>query len=255
VEFVKDFADALCIDKFHLSGNSMGCNNTVQFTQAFPERILSFALIAGGVGDLVDPAKRVDGKDSKYSANPGYVRPDWNETEESMRVLMEGIIYKKGVIWPELITMRNEAGLRQKESLEARQRAAIDLANDSNYQQKLSTKNRFNKLTVPGIYLYGKQDVLIPVENGFMQEDVGFNNIQFFYPDECGHQGQSDQPEMFNQAFLEFFKYGKVSKETAEWAGVSDRRPVSADHVDLNGNIVPQEVVALKGDLAVVAVA
>ena len=89
---------------------------------------------------------------------------------------------------------------------------------------------------------------MIPLENGFQQEDVGFDNIQFFYPDECGHQGQSDQPEMFNQAIFEFFKFGKVSKETADWAGVSDRVPVKPDLVDLQGNVVPKDAIALKGE-------
>jgi len=31
--------------------------------------------------------------------------------------------------------------------------------------------------------------------------------------------------EMFNQVFLEFFRDGKVSRKTADWAGVSKRRP------------------------------
>ena len=65
--------------------------------------------------------------------------------------------------------------------------------------------------------------MLIPVENGFKQEDT-LPNIQFFYPDECGHQGQTDQPDMFNQVFLEFFRDGKVSWTTAQGAGISDRR-------------------------------
>ena len=249
VQFIEDFMDALCIDKAHMSGNSMGCTNTVQFTQAHPERVLSFALIAGGVGDLVDPARRVAGKDGKFTPNPAYSRPEWDGTEESMRVLMEGIIYKKGVIWPELITMRNDAGLRQRESYDSQVAARERLVADPNLAQRMSTKNRFNKMTIPGIYLFGKQDVLSPVENGFMQEDVGFDNIQFFYPDECGHQGQSDQPEMFNQTLLEFFKCGKVSKQTAEWAGVSDRIPVKPDLVDLAGDVVPAGIVALKGEL------
>jgi hypothetical protein len=30
---------------------------------------------------------------------------------------------------------------------------------------------------------------------------------------------------MFNEVFLEFFRDGKVSRKTADWAGVSDRRP------------------------------
>jgi 2-hydroxy-6-oxonona-2,4-dienedioate hydrolase len=83
------------------------------------------------------------------------------------------------------------------------------------------------------IYLYGLQDVLIPVENGFAfaQED-SVPNIQFFYPDQCGHQGQTDQPETFNQAALEFFKFGKVSWATARSAGVSLRRPINPDLVE-----------------------
>jgi len=232
VQFVIDFADALCIDKFHVAGNSMGCTNTVQTVMHHTDRILSFGLIAGSVGDLVDPARRVDGKDSKFSANPSYVRPDYDFTEASMRTLMEGIIYAQSAIWPELITMRNNAAIHQKASFEANAKSREGLLTNPNLSTRMSTKDRFNNLTIPGIYLYGKQDVLIPVENGFMQEDVGFDNIQFFYPDECGHQGQTDQPEMFNQAFLEFFRDGKVSRKTADWAGVSNRRPENVNLVE-----------------------
>ena len=67
-------------------------------------------------------------------------------------------------------------------------------------------------------------DVLLPVQFGFAQEDL-LPAVQFFYPEECGHQGQTDQPEMFNQVFLEFFRDGKVSTKTAGWAGISTRRP------------------------------
>ena len=35
------------------------------------------------------------------------------------------------------------------------------------------------------------------------------------------------QPEMFNQAFLEFFRDGKVSWKTAWWSGVSLRKPIN----------------------------
>ncbi|MBM3939834.1 MAG: alpha/beta hydrolase [SAR202 cluster bacterium] len=224
VEFVKEFADALCIDKFHLAGNSMGCTNTVHFVVRYPERVLSFALIAGGVGDLVDPAKRVAPKDGKFTPNPNYVRPPFDGTEESMRMLMAGIIYNAGAVWPELVTMRTQAAHRQKDSYDVLQKARENFEKDANLKQLLTTKGRLDKLTIPGIYLYGKQDVLIPVENGFQQEDV-LPNVQFFYPDECGHQGQTDQPEMFNQVFLEFFRDGKVSRKTADWAGVSKRRP------------------------------
>jgi pimeloyl-ACP methyl ester carboxylesterase len=250
IEFVKEFADALCLDKFHLSGNSMGCGNSVQFIQRYPERVISFALIAGGWADLADPAKRITGKDGKFTPNPSYNRPPWDGTEQSMRELMEGIIFKQGVIWPELIKMRNDAALRQKESFEALSAGRENVINDPNLRQKTTGKGRFDSMTLPGINLYGKQDVLSPVENGFAQDEMGLKNIQCFFPDQCGHQGQSDQPEMFQQVFLEWFRYGKVSKETAEWAGASDRTPVKATHIDLEGNVVPKDVIAIKGEIS-----
>jgi hypothetical protein len=72
------------------------------------------------------------------------------------------------------------------------------------------------------------------VENGFGIEHY-LPDVQFFYPDECGHQGQTDQPEMFNQVFLEFFRDGRVARKTADWAGVSGRRPESASLVEQPG--------------------
>jgi pimeloyl-ACP methyl ester carboxylesterase len=227
VEFVRMFADALCLDKFHLSGNSAGCIISADFVVTYPERVLSVAFIAGFIGDI-DDRPRIEGRNSKFSANPGYERMVFDGTEDSMRNLMAGIIYEAGAIWPELITMRTIAANNQRRAREA---AGLPLfqvqqERDANLAANLSTRNRLDRLTVPMIYMYGLQDVLIPVENGFNQEDAA-DNVQFFYPDECGHQGQTDQPEMFNQTFLEFFRDGKVSWETAQWAGVSRRRPIN----------------------------
>jgi 2-hydroxy-6-oxonona-2,4-dienedioate hydrolase len=247
IQFIDDFATALGLDSFHISGNSMGCGNTVQYVTNHPERVISFAMIAtGSMFDLEDPAKKVERKDGKFTPNPNYEREPFDGSEKSMRELMEGIIYKPTAIWPELITMRTLAAARQKEAQKAYRAGSERVANDINLSQKLLIKGRFDVLTIPAIYLYGKQDVLSPVENAFQQEDA-LPNIQMFYPDQCGHQGQTDQPEIFNQTFLEFFKYGKVSKETAEWAGVSDRRPIHPHLVDLDGSVVPQEVINLKG--------
>ena len=148
-----------------------------------------------------------------------------------MRVLMAGIIYKASAVWPELVTMRNTAALNQRESQAARREANERLAKDPNYQQWADITTRLPQLTIPAVYLYGKQDVLSPVENGYIQEDL-MPHIQVFYPDECGHQGQTDQPEMFNQVFLEFFRDGKVSAKTAEWANVSRRRAINPDRVE-----------------------
>src|SRR6185369_11769285 len=120
---------------------------------------------------------------------------------------------------------------RQADSTAARNARNRELATDPSYQQWLKVKTRLPEVNIPGIYLYGMNDVLSPVENAFNQEDR-LPNIQVFYPDECGHQGQTDQPEMFNQVALEFFRDGKVSWKTAEWAGVSRRRAINPRYVE-----------------------
>ena len=51
VQFLRDFADALCLDEFFLGGNSMGCIVSLHFVVAHPERVTAFAVIAGGIGD------------------------------------------------------------------------------------------------------------------------------------------------------------------------------------------------------------
>ena len=44
VQFINDFADALCLDEFHLAGNSMGCVNAIHYLLAYPKRVKSFAV-------------------------------------------------------------------------------------------------------------------------------------------------------------------------------------------------------------------
>jgi pimeloyl-ACP methyl ester carboxylesterase len=227
VDFVHEFATALCLDRFHLAGNSMGCINTVNYTVAHPERVEKFALIAGDVGNAVPVEQR---------PKPSLPMTQWDGTRQGMRSLMEAIIHANEVITDDLIEMRFRAATAQKESHAQFWPGLLQFLGilpwqDTNVAARLSTKGRITELDIPAIYLYGRQDVLTPVEWGYIQEQH-LPRIQFFYPDETGHQGQTDQPELFNQVFLEFFRDGKVSKETALRAGVSERRPTISSLVD-----------------------
>ena len=97
--------------------------------------------------------------------------------------------------------------------------------------QAINLKGRLDRITIPTIFLWGRQDVIAPIEMAYELEAV-LPNMQFFFPDNCGHQGQTDQPDMFNQIFLEFFRDGKVSRKTADWAGVSGNRSEIASLVE-----------------------
>ena len=232
VQFVNDFADALGLERFHISGNSMGCQHTFTFVINNPERVISFTGIAtGGLADVTEGMKSTPRSEGKFTPNRAYEGIPFDGSEKSMSDLMTGIIYKAEAVWPELVTMRTKSAHRQADATAARNAALVELRENPNWLQWTRPADRLPKLTIPALYLYGMNDVLNPVESAFNQEDR-LPNMQVFYPNECGHQGQTDQPEMFNQVFLEFFRDGKVSWKTAEWAGVSRRRAINADLVE-----------------------
>jgi 2-hydroxy-6-oxonona-2,4-dienedioate hydrolase len=223
VDFVHEFVTALCLDRFHISGNSMGCSNAVNYITAHPGLIISYALIAGGIGDIV-PMEVMRARDTR-SADERPSIQQFDGTPESMRSMMAAIILDPSKITDDLVTMRAAAANRHRDQYSRRMANVMNPNRDPNLAARMSTKGRFDKLTIPGIYLYGTKDVLIPhTASGYPQEDA-LSEVQFFYPEDTGHQGQTDQPDLFNQVFLEFFRDGKVSWESAQRAGVSTRRP------------------------------
>jgi len=223
-EFVGDFVDALCLDQFFLSGNSNGAQTAVYYAINHPERIIRMPLIAtGGFSQNmgIDPSK----------LKKAVEIPRFDGTEESMQVLMNSIIYRKETVSKELLTMRTLSGNKQKDSLTAAQSFMREHATDPNYQQQINLKGRLDKLSIPIVYVFGQQDTFAVTENGYLQEEA-LPNFQFFYPDQCGHQAQTDQTDLVNQLFLEFIRDGKVSRKTAEAANVSKRRPEHPELVE-----------------------
>lgn len=221
VDFIDMFAEALCLDSFHIAGNSFGCMNAVNYTVAHPDRVKSFALIAGDVGDVV-PEHLVPPKGSFHLTA-------YDGTREGMRRMMLAIIHRGEAVTDDLVEMRYRSAMLRLQAhqqfwptlLQYRHVAAWT---DQNRAARLVTKGRLDRLDIPGIYLYGRQDILTPVEWGYVQEDH-LPNVQFFYPDDCGHQGQTDRPDIFNPVFLHFFRDGAIDGALADLAGVSDRRP------------------------------
>ncbi len=232
-DFVHDFANAVCIDQFHISGNSMGCSNAVNYVTAHPERILSYALIAGGVGDIVD------GTDDGRRSPPAGGAPEHPAVRRHARLDAHDDGSDHLPAAARSATTSSRCAPRQRTAPRCLHEADADDDGrerprwdpNVNRAARMSTKGRFDKMTIPGIYLYGRQDVLSPVENGYLQEDVLPEHPVLLPGRDCGHQGQTDQPDMFNQVFLEFFRDGKVSWETAQTAGISDRRPPNPDLV------------------------
>ncbi len=216
-EYVRDLADALGWDRFSIGGNSQGAQTAAYFTVQNPERVERLALIAcGGFNPTfdIDPSQLV----------PGVPFPQWDGTEESMRSMLTTIVFRTEALSDDLVRMRNESALAQRESLAAASAWNARAIADPQIGQAHRLLGHLDRLTIPIVYLYGRQDVLSPVENAYLQEDL-LPNVQFLYPDQCGHQAQTDQPELLNAAFAEFFAEGSLTRATADRAGISTRRP------------------------------
>lgn len=215
INFLERFAEALCLDTFFLSGNSMGCANTAHYVVRHPHRVEKFILIAGPVGDVC-PFPTMD----RLKIPVG-----WDGSRETMTKMMGSIIHKQEHITDDLLDMRMAAADRHKDGWIAWQKAFLFGELPQDVERALSTRGRLDTLDIPGICLYGKNDVILPTEDlGHKAEDA-LPNVQFFYPDDCGHQGQTDQPDLFADVFVEFLREGVVSRKTADRAGVSTRRP------------------------------
>jgi pimeloyl-ACP methyl ester carboxylesterase len=219
LEFLEQFVDALCLDSFHLTGNSLGCINAIYFLVNNPHRVRNFAVIAGGFGDAAPVSRR--------TANPGKnARDGWDGSLEDMRRMMRLILNHDEAITEDVLAMRVLAGARQRESFQTFWEAqdTPEFPKDPKLQAIVATKGRLEKVQIPGVYIFGAADRIYPVETGHDQEDQ-LPTIQFFYPEDCGHQAQTDRPDLVNPLLLEFFRDGIVSAATAKAAGVSDRRP------------------------------
>ncbi|QEW01253.1 alpha/beta hydrolase [Microbacterium caowuchunii] len=223
VDFVIQFADAVGAETFRLGGNSQGAQTAAYVAVNHPERVTHLAMIAtSGLNEALDvPAEDVVA---------GIPLPRWDGSLEGMRTMMMSIIHRKVAVTDEVLAMRAADAEQQRESFAAAAAWNRTVWADPNRRQLMRLRGRLDQLTIPIIYLYGRQDVLGPVQNGFLQEDR-LPNVQFFYPDDCGHQGQTDQPEIFGAVFTEFFRDARVTADTAARAGVSDRRPVLKERV------------------------
>ena len=220
-DFVHDFANAVCLDRFHLSGNSQGSSVSAQYVCEHPERVISLAFVASfslmsqlGLDD--------DGKARERF--PAAWNPDpWDGTKETIGKNLLAVAYDKSSIPDDLVEMRFRIAQKQMKSMSTATEFNNNIHKNPRYAQRIRLKGRLDKLDIPAIFMWGKDDVMAPVEAGYEQEKI-LKNFQFYYPDRCGHSGQNDRPDLFNKVFAEFFKTGKVSAELGKEAGVSQGR-------------------------------
>lgn len=199
-----DFVDALCLDKVHMMGNSMGAYGVARYAVDHPERMKKMVLVASGsIASSFGLNHRLSkGQEAMKKCNE-------EPTRENMRAVLEGLVKHTENITDELVDNRlavaTSPGAQDAQRSHAKYRARMK--NDPNLMQQYSLKYRLPELTIPTMMIWGKLDTFAPLEDlGYPLRDMLPNLKSFHVFEDSAHQVQNDEVEKFNQVVPEFFR-------------------------------------------------
>jgi pimeloyl-ACP methyl ester carboxylesterase len=191
VTHLEDFVDALCIDKFTLTGNSQGAWAAAQYAAIHPDRVEKLVLVSSltisngmGVKQADTPA---------LTALQGY-----DGTREGMRKLLEAIVIDKAKITDALIDRRQASATRPGaiEAGKAFARNTGALRNSPLLAKQMDLREMLPLVTkhVPTIFIWGEADTFALPETGRALEKL-LPDAKFHWVPAAGHQVQTDKPK------------------------------------------------------------
>jgi pimeloyl-ACP methyl ester carboxylesterase len=200
VDHIRDFIEALCLERVNLVGNSQGAYVAVKYALDHPNRVrklflIGSATIARFMG-LTPPMTEGMKKLLAYDGTP-----------QALRAFLEEIVLDKSTITDALIESRQKVvhlpgAVEARNAFEAANRG---IASDRVLRDELDLRNKLPKLKIPTLFIWGVQDRFAPVELGYELQKL-LPNITFEFLKGAGHQCQTDAPELVNQMVINFFK-------------------------------------------------
>ena len=200
VDHIRDFVDALCLEKINLVGNSQGAYVAAKYTLDHPDRVKKLLLIGSAT------IARFMGLNPPMTEGMKKLLA-YNGTPEALRAFLEEIVLDKSTITDELIESRQRVVHRPGagEARNAFEAANRNVPNDPSLREELDLRNKLPRLTVPTLFTWGVQDRFAPVELGYELQKL-LPNMKFQFLKEAGHQCQTDAPGVVNQLVIDFFK-------------------------------------------------
>lgn len=197
-QFLKDFMNALIIERASLIGCSMGGGVALQFALTFPEKLEKLVLISTiGLGKETALIFRlvafpVIGELLTHSSRTGVTRS-----------------FKQVMYDPTLITEELVENTYQMSVLPGAKRALLSAVRTNAKYFGLSSNNSnpiVNKLTTiaaPTLIIWGQQDRIIPVSHAYVATK-NLPNARLHIFERCGHWPSLEYSEEFNNRVLEF---------------------------------------------------
>ena len=191
VDHALAFADALCLDRMTIMGNSQGAWCAARLAIQNPDRIDNVILLSSG--SISTAMGRSTPPSEGMKLLEGY-----NGTREGMKGLLQGLVFNADKVTDALIDRRQAAATRPGametfdesfKSIRAIRNSPIMAANyDMRVTLPLLSQN------IPTIFIWGHNDIFAVPDTGKALEQM-LPDIKFHWLDSAGHQAQTDQPE------------------------------------------------------------
>lgn len=192
VDHAADFADALCLDRFTIMGNSQGGWCAARYAMTHPDRVdnavlLSSITIATAMGLKAPPSEGHKLLRAYDGTRPAMVR------------LMQGLAARPEVITDALVDLRQAAATRPgaMAAFSASEKSIAAIRSNpplaANYDMRTSLPALAK--VIPTVFLWGESDIFAVPALGRELEAL-LPEVKFHWVKNAGHQVQTDQPEI-----------------------------------------------------------
>jgi pimeloyl-ACP methyl ester carboxylesterase len=197
---IREFVDALCLDKFTILGNSQGAFAALRYAMFHPDRAEKLVMVSSltiaqsmGLSQEATPAMK---------ALMGY-----DGTPEAMRAMLEGLVMDKAKVTDELVARRQASATRPgaMEAMDRYLKATGGLNKHPVLSMQMDLRETLPKLTkaIPTIFFWGEQDPFALPKTGRALEPL-LPDVKFHWIANAGHQVQTDKPEVMAPIIRDF---------------------------------------------------
>jgi len=192
VDHAAAFADALCLDRFTIMGNSQGAWCAARYAMTYTDRVDNVVLLSSITIGAAMGLKAPRGEGHKLLSS-------YDGTRASMVRLMQGLAARPEVITDALVDLRQAAATRPgaMEAFAASEKSIAAVRTDPVATALFDMRESLPALAkkVPTIFIWGESDIFAAPSHGKELEAL-LPDIKFHWVKNAGHQVQTDQPEI-----------------------------------------------------------
>lgn len=188
---LRDFMDALGLERADLVGNSMGGQVALKLAIDSPERVGRLVLVAPAPfsrSTMVPMPTEVVRQIAGYYKGEGPTLP-------KMRRLMETLVFDSTTVTDEVVQERFEASTRPE----------VLVVNQGPHWEHQSLEHEIDRAKAKTLIIWGQEDRASPLDHAFTMLRV-MPDAELHLIPRCGHSVQIEHPERFNKLALDFLE-------------------------------------------------